>query len=56
VTGHAHRDGTKAGPEVLDKMGRFAQGLPHYAHRFGQESGYAALNRGSLEITPDDVN
>ena len=56
VAGHAHRGGIKAGPEVLDKMGRFAQGLPHYAHRFGQEAGYAALSRGSLEITSDDVN
>ena len=56
MTGHAHRDGIKAGPEVLDKMGRFAQGLPHYAYRFGQEAGYAALSRGSLEITSDDVN
>ena len=56
MTGHAPRDGIKAGPEVLDEMGRFAQGLPHYAHRFGQEAGYAALSRGSLEITSDDVN
>lgn len=56
MAGHAHRGGIKAGPEVLDKMGRFAQGLPHYAHRFGQEAGYAALSRGSLEITSDDVN
>jgi len=38
VTGHAHRDGIKTGPEVLDKMGRFAQGLPHYAHRVGSGS------------------
>jgi len=50
VAGHAHRSGIKAGPEVLDKMGRFAQGLPHYAHRFGQEAGYAALSRGSRSI------
>lgn len=50
------RAGIKASPEVLDKMGRFAQGLPHYAHRFGQEAGYAALNRGSFEIDADDVN
>lgn len=56
MAGHAHRGGIKAGPEVLDKMGRFAQGLPHYAYRFGQEAGYAALSRGSLEITSDDVN
>ncbi len=49
------RAGISAEFKVLDKMARFAQGLPHYAHRFGQEAGYAALNRKSLEVKADDV-
>ena len=29
--------------EMLDLMAKLAQGLPHYAHRFGQEAGFAAV-------------
>ena len=49
------RAGIDASPKVLEKMGKFAQGLPHYAHRFGQEAGYAAVQRGSLEVEANDV-
>ena len=40
---------------VLDRIGRMSQGLPHYAHRIGQESGFEALRRDSMEVTNEDV-
>ena len=48
--------GLDAEQHVLDYMGRLAQGLPHYAHRFGQEAGIAAVERGSLTIEKQDVD
>ncbi|MDE2801437.1 MAG: AAA family ATPase [Chloroflexota bacterium] len=45
----------KAKPDVLERIGRMSQGLPHYAHRIGQESGFAALNREDINVTHDDV-
>ena len=47
--------GIRAKKNVLDRIGRMSQGLPHYAHRIGQESGFAALGRESLEVTNEDV-
>ena len=41
---------------LLDLMGDLAQGLPHYAHRFGQEAGYAALDRDSLDVERADID
>ena len=48
--------GLDAEQHILDYMGRLAQGLPHYAHRFGQEAGIAAVERGSLTIEKQDVD
>ena len=31
--------GLKAKKDVFERIGRMSQGLPHYAHRIGQESG-----------------
>ena len=47
--------GLDAAPGILEHMGRLAQGLPHYAHRFGQEAGYAAVGRNSLKVESHDV-
>ena len=47
--------GLKAKKDVLDRIGRMSQGLPHYAHRIGQESGFAALDRESIEVANEDV-
>ena len=47
--------GLKAKKDVLERIGRMSQGLPHYAHRIGQESGFAALNKGKIEVTNEDV-
>ena len=40
---------------VLEQMGHLAQGLPHYAHRFGQEAGLAAIDRESFKVEKQDV-
>lgn len=57
IIGHGYsRAGLEAGAEAIDKMGRLAQGLPHYAHRFGQEAGFAALRRGSLKVESEDID
>ena len=47
--------GLRAKKDVLERIGRMSQGLPHYAHRIGQESGFAALDRESIEVTSQDV-
>ena len=49
------RIGLDAAPGILEHMGGLAQGLPHYAHRFGQEAGYAAVGRNSLLVESNDV-
>ena len=49
------RVGLKSAPNILEHMGRLAQGLPHYAHRFGQEAGTAAVDRGSLIVEKQDT-
>ena len=49
------RVGIKVDDGVIDLMGKLAQGLPHYAHRFGQEAGYAAVDRKSGTVTKKDV-
>ena len=41
---------------LLERMSRLAQGLPHYAHRLGQEAAYSAVNRESLSIEGEDVD
>ena len=50
------RVGLNAQPHILEHMGRLAQGLPHYAHRFGQEAGATAINRGSSSVESQDVH
>ena len=47
--------GLIAKKDVLEHIGRMSQGLPHYAHRIGQESGFATLDRESIEVTSQDV-
>ena len=47
--------GLGAAPSILEYMGRLAQGLPHYAHRIGQEAGYAAVRRESIAVERQDV-
>ena len=47
--------GLKAKKDVFERIGRMSQGLPHYAHRIGQESGFAALYKGSIEVTNQDI-
>lgn len=37
-------------------MAWLAQGLPHYAHRLGQEAGFSAVNRSTPTVTKDDVD
>ena len=49
------RIGLSAAPGMLEHMGRLAQGLPHYAHRFGQEAGLAAVERESCIVEQQDV-
>ena len=34
---------------VIEHMGHLAQGLPHYAHRFGLEAGLAAVDRENFK-------
>ena len=47
--------GLKAKKDVLERVGRMAQGLPHYAHRTAQESGFAALDKENAEVTDQDT-
>ena len=47
--------GLKAKRDVFERIGRMSQGLPHYAHRIGQESGLAALRSERMEVTNEDV-
>ena len=47
--------GLKAKKDVFERIGRMSQGLPHYAHRIGQESGFAALCNDSIEVTNQDL-
>ena len=47
--------GMEAEEDILKHMGRLAQGLPHYAHRFGQEAGLAAVERNSRGVGKEDV-
>ncbi len=47
--------GLTAKEEVYERIGRMSQGLPHYAHRIGQESGLAALDSESFEVTSKDI-
>ena len=48
--------GIAAEPDVLNLMATLSQGLPHYAHRLGQEAGFAAVNRDSLVVEHRDVD
>lgn len=48
--------GLSAAPELYDLMAGLAQGLPHYAHRMGQEAGFAAVERESLLVDRRDVD
>lgn len=50
-----NRVGLEATSESLETMGRLAQGLPHYAHRFGQEAGYAAVDHGKTTVDRPEV-
>ena len=47
--------GLIAESRILERMGCLAQGLPHYAHRFGQEAGMAAVARNSMMVENQDV-
>ena len=56
IIGRAYgRIGLSAESHILERMGRLAQGLPHYAHRFGQEAGMAAVTRQSATVENQDV-
>ena len=48
--------GVAASPRVFEQMARLSQGLPHYAHRIGQEAGYAAVDRESLTVNSEDIS
>ena len=48
--------GISAEPETLEQMAKLSQGLPHYAHRMGQEAGFAAVERESLLVESEDVD
>lgn len=48
--------GVTASPGTFEQMARLSQGLPHYAHRIGQEAGYAAVDRESLTVNSEDVS
>lgn len=43
-------------PALYDLMAGLAQGLPHYAHRIGQEAGFAAVERESVHVEQRDVD
>ena len=47
--------GLESADPLVTRMARLAQGLPHYAHRLGQEAGYAAVDRDSLEVGQPDL-
>ena len=49
------RVGISTTPHLYDLMADLAQGLPHYAHRLGQEAGFASVERGSLVVNAQDV-
>ena len=48
--------GIAAAPDILNLMATLSQGLPHYAHRLGQEAGFSAVNRDSLAVEHQDVD
>ena len=48
--------GLETTEDLLMQMARLAQGLPHYAHRLGQEAGYAAVERESLRVEQQDLD
>lgn len=50
------RVGLQVIPDSVETMGRLAQGLPNYAHRFAQEGGYSAVDRGSNVVEKQDVD
>ncbi len=49
------RVGLSAAPALVSRMARLAQGLPHYAHRLGQEAGLSAVERERLFVDEQDV-
>ena len=55
ITQGYNRVGLKATPTSLDMMGRLAQGLPHYAHRIGQEAGFAAVDNNKTTVGDPEV-
>ena len=48
--------GLSTTPDLYDLMAGLAQGLPHYAHRMGQEAGFATVERESIRIDQRDVD
>lgn len=48
--------GLTVSEQILELMARLAQGLPHYAHRLGQEAGFSAVDRRSLNVEKVDVD
>ena len=56
ISGGYQHIGLKTSPEMLTRMARLAQGLPHYAHRLGQEAGYAAVERESFVVEQQDLD
>lgn len=55
ITKGYDRVGLKANPASLETLGRLAQGLPHYAHRFGQEAGYSAIDHDKTTVDNPEV-
>ena len=49
------RIGLSADPGLVSRMAALAQGLPHYAHRLGQEAGLSAVDRDRLNVDERDV-
>ena len=47
--------GLACADSLLERMAQLAHGLPHYAHRLGQEAGYAAVGRDSLRVDQPDL-
>lgn len=47
--------GLSAAPDLIGRIARLSQGLPHYAHRLGQEAGYSAVDRNRLSVNEQDV-
>ena len=56
ISGGYQYVGLKTTSSMLAQMARLAQGLPHYAHRLGQEAGYAAVERESLLVEQQDLD